>query len=351
MLRTLSLFDFRNYVKRAFVFEDRVVFFGANGVGKTNILEAISVLSVGKSWRETCGGDLIFGDGESALISASVLSGDEFRVQVLPRGRAFFRNEKRVSLRRHFGRVPSLLFVPEHLGLFSGVKGARQRYFDRFLAQISPVYRENLLLMERARRQKNAALKSVQEGVFGVDSLGPWNQILADTIPLVWEERCGLLGLINEVFSVELKRISGVSEPVEIRLVSPEVFEPTVAGVLDFFDKNIGRELASGRCLLGAHRDDFQFVFRDKPILSSASRGEERSVLLALLSVQKKILVDRLGVRPIVLLDDVFSELDVDRQGHLEQLCDGSQVFFTTTHASHFEKFVGSVQKIEISNQ
>ena len=348
MIKSLCLRDFRSYTDRSFSFEDRVVFFGANGVGKTNVLEALSVLSVGKSWRETGGGDLIFGEGESALISAKIFDGDEFKVQVLPSVRAFFRNEKKVSLKRHFGRIPSLLFVPEHLGLFSGGKGGRQKYFDRFLAQISPVYRENLLKVERARRQKNALLKSVREGEGSAADVGIWNKILAEVIPLVWRERCGLLDRINVGLASELQKLSGVLEAVEIRLVSPEVFEPTEDGVLYFFEQNSGLELAAGRCLLGPSRDDFQFVFREKPILASASRGEERSVLLALLSVLKKILLERVGVNPILLLDDVFSELDASRQGHLEQICDGSQVFFTTTHASHFEGFLGDVQRVEI---
>ena len=169
MLKKLKLFDFRNHQKREFEFSDwNVVFVGANGRGKTNILEAISVLSVGKSWRETSPRDLIFDDrGQSsetelepsAMIEA-LFRDNFYKVLIRPRLRQFEKNEKKILLKNHFGKIPTLLFAPEHLGLFSGSKRDRQKFFDRFLAQIFPGYRENLSRAIKASRQKNAIFRN-----------------------------------------------------------------------------------------------------------------------------------------------------------------------------------------------
>jgi DNA replication and repair protein RecF len=348
-LRTLLLQDFRNYTDQAFTFDRNiVVFVGGNGRGKTNILEAISVLSTGKSWRETLSTDLIRAGVSSAQIQAKVASGDSFRIQIQPRSRAFFRNDKKITRKKFFGQIPTLLFAPEHLSLFVGAKRERQKFFDRVLAQISPVYRENLARADKATRQKNAVLKEFQRET-GLDKknwsrdrsleVSPWNEILAEVIPQIWQERMEFLRALAPSFQQQLSEISHSDDCVSIHLESPEIFEPTVEGVRDFFRHNFSRECAAGKSFLGPHRDDFVFTLRNRPLIATASRGEERSVLLALLVAQKQLLTEQFGVAPILLLDDCFSELDAVRQAALQKLCTDSQVFFTTTHAEYFASF------------
>ena len=388
MLQTLSLFDFRNYDEKHLEFSEKnVVFFGENGRGKTNILEAISILSVGKSWRETSPSDLILenikprisinsekidfqtrvpmnsqnlepgleenskfqnlGNTLSAKISAT-LAEDSYDILIEPRSRTFLKNNKRIALRRHFGRIPTLLFVPEHLGLFSGTKRSRQSFFDRFLFQISETYREDLSIINKTIKQKNALLKDLAN--FGGDrsSVNMWNRILAKHIPNVISARKTFLKELKPLLNAELRKISGTNEPIDIYLQITEDFVPTEQGVLDWFETNAERELAAQRNLISPTRDDFAFFLREKPILSTASRGEERSVLLALLAAKKHFLKEKYGRNPILLLDDVFSELDSHRQTALENICEDGQIFFTTTHFSHFEKFANPVQKFEI---
>ncbi len=363
MIPKLSLFDFRNYKEKHFEFtEKNVVFCGGNGRGKTNILEAISILSVGKSWRETNASDLIRFEAAdtypkdtypNAIIQATLDNGNLYEVKIAPRSRVFEKNAKKVSLRQHFGKIPTLLFVPEHLMLFSGIKRNRQRFFDRFLFQTSSHYQENLIKFNRALKQKNALLKSFQESSNSKSSnsgplLAPWNEILSDTIPPLVRARQEFITQLNPILEKELQGLSRSSDAIEVRLEMAESVVPQKEAILEFFQKNAHREQLAGKCLLGPHRDDFAFYFREKPILATASRGEERSVMLALLAAQKHILKAQGGVSPILLLDDVFSELDQSRQDYLENLCNESQIFFTTTHASHFENFSHPVQKIEI---
>lgn len=350
MLQKLSLYNFRNHTKKHFDFHGKkVVFFGQNGRGKTNILEAISLLSLGKSWREKTGTDLIEHDQESSMITATIKE-NKYKITLQPRSRSIERNEKKVPLKKHLGDFPTLLFAPEHLNIFHGTKIARQQFFDRFLAQTNPQYTEALTTARKASKQKNALLKQNEPHIPVPKSLiDPWNTILAETIPVLWKIRQEFLQEVQPLLQTELKKISGNSDTIEIKLEAPEIFEPTFEGIQTFFSENFARECAARKNLLSPSRDDFVFLFRDKPILATASRGEERSVLLALLSAKKQLLKKIRGFFPILLLDDSFSELDNNRQKHLETLCDDTQVFFTTTHAEHFAEFHGEIEKFEIT--
>ncbi len=356
MINSLRLRDFRNYKDKTFQFDQRnIVFYGPNGVGKTNVLEAISILSVGKSWREQSPSDLLRSGQEqpSALINATDDQETNFEVQIQPRSRKFLKNNKAISLKQYFGTIPTLLFAPEHLRLFSGAKRERQRFFDRFLYQISPTYREALSTCQKATKHRNVILKQCQES-FESDQvsifqaqLNPWNEILARTIPQVFNERKQFVEAITPLLQEDLDLISQGTDQVLLELLQAEDYEPTPEGVLDFFEQNFVRERGSGRTVIGPHRDDFGFILRGKPLLASASRGEERSVMLALLAAKKKLLQKTLNTSPIMLLDDVFSELDQSRQDRLGKFCADCQVFFTTTHGGHFDNFV-DVQEIAL---
>ncbi|MCK5460731.1 DNA replication/repair protein RecF [Candidatus Gracilibacteria bacterium] len=348
-LKTLSLFDFRNHREKRFEFgEQNIVFFGNNGKGKTNILEAISVLSVGKSWREKQPVDLIR-KGESSAKIMGNMEDNAYQVLIEEKNRTIFRNEKKVSLKSHIGAISTLLFCPEFLGLFSGNKRERQKFFDRFLFQISPNYRENLTRANQAHKQKTRLLRQGFERVVSWDEIHPWNTILSETVPKVVSERESFVKDINPIFQEEFSKISGTSQDsVEIKLELKEEVSSNQKSCIEWLETNFNRECAAQKNFISPLRDDFSFFIRSQPILQTASRGEERSVLLALLSAKKHFLNHKMGVSPILLLDDVFSELDDNRQKQLETLCEGSQAFITTTHQEHFDRFSSPIQKFEI---
>ena len=353
MLHTLTLHDFRNYTQKSFEFSKGVnVLVGPNGRGKTNVLEAISLFSMGKSWREHRGEDLIRNEGgeaaESSLLESRI-DDDIFRITIQARARKFQKNEKVISRTNLIGQMPTILFAPEHLSLFVASKRERQKFFDRFLSQLFPSYREALAKSVRAMKQKTALFRSVDfEASSNLKShLHPWNEILSETIPVIWHARSHFLEDIASSLQNELTTLSGSDEAIEIKLDSPEIFEPTVDGVRDFFSQNMNREIAARRNLLGPTRDDFSFFLREKPLTTTASRGEERSVLLALLAAKKQFFENKTGKNPLLLLDDCFSELDDQRQRALEKLSEGTQTFFTTTHKEHFDGF-GKFSEFEL---
>jgi DNA replication and repair protein RecF len=153
---------------------------------------------------------------------------------------------------------------------------------------------------------------------------------------------------MNPLLQTHYQAISDNQDGLAMDLIQLEPGLASEEAVLDILIQYKSRELAAQRSLVGPHRDDWQFFLNDQPISASASRGETRSVLLAILAAQKQLLQSVTEKIPILLLDDVFSELDGSRQKHLEKLAEGTQVFYTTTHEEHFSDFLGPVQSFEI---
>ncbi len=350
-IKELTCYDFRNHKYKKLHFKENVIiFWGNNGQGKTNLLEALSVISSGKSWRETSGVDLIKNNQNSAKIEVT-FNNDSYTTLIEPRKRQFFKNEKKISLKSHLGNIPTLLFCPEHLNLFRGTKSNRLKFFDRFLKQIFPRYNKYLLRANKAHKQKTACLKMHKDQPGMLKSLIlPWNKILSETIPQIIKTRNIFLKKLSPILQSELFNISKKKDTINIEFQQSQDFIPSTEGVLSFFEKDFPRELITCRNFITPNSGDIVFSLRSQNITKTASRGEERSVLLSLLSAKKKYLKDKHNIIPILLLDDVFSELDDNRQKHLQLICQDTQVFFTTTHKEHFRNFDKKAQSIEIKN-
>ncbi len=379
-LKSLTLHNFRNYPAKKWDFTaDKVVLVGDNGRGKTNVLEAISVASVGKSWRErfslspdlekisSCAKsglgkiekicNLIQSDfaGESALIELETSQNDLYQVQIFPRKRVFLKNGKKIPRKKQLGEIPTLLFAPEYLEMFSAPKKARQSFFDRFLCQLDPQYKDLLAQTMRVVKQKNAIFTLARKEMLPDNEieiqLRPWNKILAKNIPAVWKSREIFLAELELLLQTELSKIAGNNDEIRVFLSrggAENQVRTCISSNYPKFELDFEKEIYAKRCLFSPTRDDFTFFYRGQPLMNTVSRGEVRSVLLALLSAQKQYFFAKTRKMPILLLDDCFSELDDNRQQGLERLCEDTQAFFTTTHAEHFAGFSGEVQKIEV---
>lgn len=344
-IQSLALYDWRSYDEKIFHFDaSSVIFYGNNGVGKTNILEAIALLSVGKSWRTSKNIDLIKESSPSSKIDILTNKNDQYTLLLEPTKKQFLKNEKKEPFKKHLGQLPTLLFAPEQLTLFVGTKKQRRSLFDRLLCQLSFEYQSSLLKYEKAVKQRNALLK---EEFLSTENIHPWEHIISEEIPFIGKMRKQLAKDINPLLQKAFSALSQSDEPVTLTLLETESHLTTPTTVREHFEQIRQREHAAQRTLIGPHRDDWGFSLREKKVTATASRGEERSLLLALLDAQKHILQERLDQKPILLLDDVFSELDEHRQKHLAALCQDTQVFFTTTHKEHFKGFK-DVQGIEI---
>lgn len=357
-ITSLHLTNFRSYSAKKWTFAaDKVVFVGDNGRGKTNILEAISVASVAKSWREITispssnlpkfelkTNNLIQRNSENpALIDISTEE-NQYQIQIFPRKRVFKKNGKQIPRKNHLGQIPSLLFAPEHLEIFNAPKRVRQSFFDRFLCQIDEQYKETLTETLRVVKQKNAIFTSARQDFLTEKEteiqLTPWNKILEKNLPQIWKTRENFLAELEPLLQKELKKIAANDDEIKLFL--------TRCGKLSSNLPKFELELKARRSLFSPTRDDFCFHYRGQPVMNTVSRGEIRSILLALLSAKKQFYFAKTGQIPLLLLDDCFSELDDNRQQGLERLCEGTQAFFTTTHNEHFARFSEEVQKVEV---
>jgi DNA replication and repair protein RecF len=330
----LELTNFRSYARAGFeLHPDMTLVVGPNASGKTNLLESLYVLAVTKSFRAkdrelVRHGENHFrvsaraGDVEYAL-GCSLESG-------APAKKVTHDGVKR-PLSRHVGTMQLVLFEPTDLELVAGPPEGRRRYLDFLLCQTDPAYLKTLQQYRRVLKQRNALLDGFELGAVR-DQVFTWDLKLSELAVEIYQRRQRLLGVLNEAVPKLYYEIANEPAPVELEYV-PSVNGDYAVEFLDVLTRNLPRDLGAGFTTIGPHREDFKVRFKNSDIMSVASRGEVRTVVLALKLAELEYDEAETGVRPVLLLDDVFSELDRDRRGFLLNRLGGHQTIITTTDA------------------
>lgn len=336
--KTLTLIQFRNYHELTVPIAQHTVFIGPNGVGKTNILEAVRTLSVAKSYRVDRDRDTIEWNHSYCRI---VWEGDpkiEFVITVdpasakggsAPGGKKVMKRDGVITpLNTMYGTLPTVLFSPETMELVTGSPQERRRFLDTLLCQADSVYLDNLLTYRKVLRERHFVLLRINQGLGANDELDFWDQELIRTGGYIMEKRTHLVEQLNQrLVAVYPQFLTETHQRVEIR------YEPTVE--LDQFTKKLHSsrnwDIKSGSTRYGPHRDELRFILDDRDITLFASRGEIRSVVLATKLAEADYLAVQNPNRPILLLDDVFSELDATRRQLLLNLIAPFRSIITTT--------------------
>lgn len=342
-LLSLSLEQFRNYTAQAVELNDADIqlFVGKNGSGKTNLIEAVSLLSVTRSCRGKEDTEMVQWDANYYRLRADVCNdaGEKSRVETVceihPRKRkAFFINDVRMTVGGIVGFIPTVTFLPEDLMLFSGAPAERRRFLDQLLSQISGEYLGNLSQYVKILQQRNALLKRIASGNEQPNALDLWDAELAQRGAAVTLARLELMETLNLSFLEEMTNLGERWEDVRLRYERktstrslPELIEETKALLRDHRERDILLQSTS----VGPHREDWQVFRGERPLPSFASRGQERVAVLALLLLEVSYLELRRGEKPVILLDDAFSELDDDHQRALLDGFRGYQVIMTAT--------------------
>ncbi len=342
-LLALQLTAFRNHEQTAIDLSGAPfhVFLGPNASGKTNLLEAVEILSLLKSRRADEEEDLVTWGRQFSRLSAVIETGggDKLTLEVVselsPRRRkACFVNDVRVTVADMVGQLPTVAFFPEDLSLFTGPPQERRRFLDQLLCQVSPEYLRSLMEYQKLLKQRNSLLKQVASGGADSASLKPWDEAIATVGGAIVAARMGLAETLNLSLSQECLAL-GWAQGDDIRLVyKPSVSIPTGVPAADVLREAMTnhrtREIEAQTTLWGPHRDDFDVQVQGRSLPSFASRGQQRLCLVALLFLQVSYLHLRRGEKPIILLDDVFSEFDIDHQGLLLKALTDYQVLATT---------------------
>lgn len=341
-LQSLTLHNFRSYSEASFEFSDGVnIIIGPNAIGKTNLLEAIYISSLGKGFRTKKDSELIRGGEEWARID-TVWDGQEKSVllekpsELLRLKKTFIFGGNKKSRLKFDDLQPLVLFQPDDLRLMSGSPGRRRDYLDTLLSQLIPSYRLDILSYERILLQRNSFLKSM--GPRSSDQLFVWNMQLAERGGRIVKRRLELIETINKKISTIYSSVAGSKHSLTFH------YEGSVPGsydsnsLLQALEASIARDQARGFTGVGPHRDNVTALIDGKQFKEVASRGENRTLVLALKILELEEIKNRRQVLPCLLLDDVFSELDGQRRRLLTNYLKNHQTFITTTDADVIEK-------------
>lgn len=332
MLTNLRLQHFRSYNNTSFELSSGVnIVVGPNASGKTNLLEAILVLARGSSYRVK-DIELIQFDESWARLDTNTENGTTRTLKLLrdqTPAKVFDINGKEYKRLPAAQTLPTVLFEPNHLQLLSGSPERRRDYLDDLLEQTVAEYSALRRQYKRALTQRNTLLKKNPNK----DNLFPWNVRLSQLAGQIVRHRVNLAENINTILPKLYRELSQTKITVRIEYQntwSPEQYETRL---LKELEASIDTDILRGFTSKGPHREDIVVYFNDHLAQETASRGEVRTTILALKIIELKLIEDARNTTPLLLLDDVFSELDGKRRHTLTNYLEKYQTFITTTDA------------------
>ena len=337
-LRRLQLRNHRNYAQLDLVPGPGVnVFIGANGQGKTNLLEAVAMLALSSSPRSRRELELVGPVAPVAHIEAEVESAGitaELAITLTIEGdRARRLIEVDGVRRRAFdlpGRFRVTLFWPDDLGLVKAGPELRRRFLNQMLVQVEPGYARALAGLKRVLEQRNSLLKRIASGDADGDELDVWDQELVKLGGEVAAARAeAVLELQPEAARSHAEIADG--ERLEIRYEGPP------QDLAEAVHNSLAEDLRRGSTTVGPHRDDVRVLLQGQEARAYSSQGQQRTAVVSLKLAEAALVARRTGERPVLLLDDVLSELDAERRAALlRQVADAGQVIITSVEAGPF---------------
>lgn len=308
------------------------LFRGNNGVGKTTLLEAVYCLGTGKSFRESLSGALVRAGCEKATLACRVDEPDgstELELEIQKKGRKVKRNGEFIKQMRDFwGALLVVSFSPDDISIFKGGPILRRRLVDKVIVDLYPVSVADFSKYQRALKQKALLLK---QRAFE-KQIDPWNIILAETASRIIAYRMEILELLKGYLGVTYSKFMDPSDSVAMRYLSTLEDASSTSEIYKRFSTSLNRELSTGRVLHGPHLDDFEFSINGLMVRSYASQGQARSLALSVKLAMATAVEAKTRRQPVLLLDDVDSELDLLRRDRLfkELTSTPSQILIST---------------------
>ena len=340
----LELVDFRNYESAAFdLTEGTTAIIGDNGQGKTNLAEALAYLATLSSFRGAPGDALVRVGADNAIIRATVRHDDgrdsliEAELHTVGRNRVQVNRQKLQRVRELLGTVRVTVFSPDDLIMVKGGPGDRRRFMDDTLVALATKYDAIRLEIDRIVKQRNTLLKQAQKssrlerGEIPPDisvTLDVWDAKFTEIADQFGYARATLVARITPLVQEAYEQLAGVATPIELR------YEPSwrATGLMSALTQARSDDVRRGVSTVGPHRDELELFINGLPSRTHASQGEQRTLALALRLAGHRLVTERTGSAPVLVLDDVLSELDDRRaQALLEHLPTG-QVVITTAN-------------------
>ena len=347
-IKSLKLKSFRNYDFLKLEFDDATnIFYGDNAQGKTNILESVYLSGTTKSHRGTKDRDLVqFGKEESHIETVVEKNGITYQIDMhlkknSPKGIAI----NKIPIRKAselFGIINIVFFSPEDLNIIKNGPSERRRFIDLELSQLDKVYLNNLSNYNRIVNQRNHLLKDITQQRNLMETLDVWEIQLIQYGNKIIERRKQFVKEINKIISNIHKKLTGEKEEINL------IYEPSI-GNLTFeqaLAKNRERDMRIKSTSVGPHRDDICFMAGDLDIRRFGSQGQQRTAALSLKLSEIELVKQSIHDTPVLLLDDVLSELDKHRQNYLLDTIHDIQTLITCTGVDEFVNHRFSINKV-----
>jgi DNA replication and repair protein RecF len=349
VVERLELVEWRNHARRELTLDPALtILTGPNATGKTNTIEALELLTTGTTFKRALSREQL---REGAVQGGcfATLTGDgrviDVACTVAEKSRRFTRNNKPVKGYELLGTLLSVVFCPDDLTFVKGSASVRREELDGFACQANQGYRQVLRTYMKSIEQRNRLLK---EGVYDPGLLAAWDSSVAVGAATLLYHRMRLFERLKPLVAARYAAISGGEElRAEYHATLREYGEVTAASSKEELQEVAERALAASRerdlarkqTCVGPHRDDFEFLLDGRGARRFGSQGQQRSCVLAYKLAQVDLAEELLGQRPLVLLDDVMSELDERRRAAVEAcVAHGVQTVITTTHLGYFSQ-------------
>ena len=335
-LKKIELKNFRNYDEEAVEFHNKVnIITGKNAQGKTNLLESLYIMSLGKSFRTSKDTEMIGFEKEFCRAkSTSVKDGRELEIEITigNEGKVTkingLKTAKNIDLLEN---VYMVIFSPEDLKIVKDEPEKRRKFMDRELCQLKPMYYRNLGRYKKILQQRNSLLRQqdVKEDVIAV-----WDESLAEYGAKIILERNRFVGKLNEISSRISRGITNEKEVLEISYESNIEIKENYEAQKEYFKEKLAKSLKNDimrrSTSAGPHKDDLKLCVDGIDIRHFGSQGQQRTAALSLKLAEIQLIKEEASVAPILLLDDVLSELDAERQNFLINSLGEVQLFITT---------------------
>ena len=335
-IKSLELRSYRNYAKASLQFDENIIIIvGNNAQGKTNLVESIYTLAFSKSYRARSEKELMQMDAEFAKISASIFFQKDDATKdidyiITAKGKNIKVNRVEQKVKSDFvGLVNVIKFSPDDLNLVKGSPNIRRKFIDMYLSQLDKKYLITFAQYNRLLKQKNAVLKqkNVDEHLLRI-----YNEKLAEFIEIISKKREAFVQeffpKVREVFD---KIVEG-KEALQINFQSNFTDLADQNAILEYLESYAPREIRNFGSLVGIQKDDIGFAIDDKDARSYGSQGQQRTIVLSLIIALVDYMYEKIGEYPILILDDVMSELDEQRKIQLlGSFKEHMQIFMTTT--------------------
>lgn len=351
-LSFLKLQNFRNYKVREFNFSSNTsLIIGDNAIGKTNILEAIYLLATGKSFRAELEREMIMFGEEIARVTGLASDGDKLNLEILlttgnldsqiARKKRFSVNGVAKRQMDFVGILRCVLFRPEDIEIVTDSPSVRRKYLDLVLSQVDREYRRSILFYEKGLRARNKILERIREEGISRSQLFYWDKLLIKHGEVITLKRTEFIEFVNATADL----FADLNIIYDQSAITPERLK-----------KYEREEVEAAMTLVGPHRDDFKIVAREKggerDVSVYGSRGEQRLAIYWMKLGEMEYVTFKTGERPLLLLDDIFSELDHKHRQHILEIIPKQQTIMTTTDLHLVEKsYVEKVEVIELGGE